>query len=235
MNSPLVKLMKYGAKPVNRLAGDTVGYQTPKNKKKIKGAAPNRVTAVLVPCPHCGNKVKRLQKHLRKVHGPKPTTQPLLATGTVSTAKKSARPQSRLTLANEAQTRLHVEKEKQGAIDQSRAFRYQQAKIKAVKKDDRRAAEAVRRRFDELLTMLKNGSIRTDSLKELWGFRAELEKLPQLLATVRKMLTTETYSPSQVAVSIPTENRRKNEMCPGCGGDGGAAGGCYKCDGTGWI
>jgi hypothetical protein len=27
----------------------------------------------------------------------------------------------------------------------------------------------------------------------------------------------------------------KSEICPMCSGDGGVNGGCYKCDGTGWV
>jgi len=32
------------------------------------------------------------------------------------------------------------------------------------------------------------------------------------------------------ATSVP-----KNQICPVCCGDGGVRGGCYKCDGTGWV
>ena len=32
---------------------------------------------------------------------------------------------------------------------------------------------------------------------------------------------------------IPDSGSRT--ICPNCGGDGGAAGQCYKCDGTGWV
>ena len=29
--------------------------------------------------------------------------------------------------------------------------------------------------------------------------------------------------------------RSSREVCPNCGGDGGATGQCYRCDGTGWV
>lgn len=32
-----------------------------------------------------------------------------------------------------------------------------------------------------------------------------------------------------------TSGTRGNDICPVCGGDGGIRGGCYKCDGTGWV
>ena len=35
--------------------------------------------------------------------------------------------------------------------------------------------------------------------------------------------------------SNSTEPERKDEICPICFGDGGVRGGCYKCDGSGWI
>lgn len=35
--------------------------------------------------------------------------------------------------------------------------------------------------------------------------------------------------------SVSRRVERKDEICPRCGGDGGVRGGCYKCDGTGWV
>ena len=32
-----------------------------------------------------------------------------------------------------------------------------------------------------------------------------------------------------------TKSTVKNTICPICDGDGGVRGGCYKCDGTGWV
>jgi uncharacterized protein YifE (UPF0438 family) len=37
---------------------------------------------------------------------------------------------------------------------------------------------------------------------------------------------------STVSVSAQRSSRA---VCPNCGGDGGASGQCYKCDGTGWV
>lgn len=33
----------------------------------------------------------------------------------------------------------------------------------------------------------------------------------------------------------PYRHEPKEEICPVCGGDGGVRGGCYKCDGSGWV
>lgn len=34
---------------------------------------------------------------------------------------------------------------------------------------------------------------------------------------------------------VPPNNTIKSTICPACDGDGGTRGGCYKCEGTGWI
>lgn len=49
-------------------------------------------------------------------------------------------------------------------------------------------------------------------------------------ALVRKFDDDRPVAPFEPNVQ-PNSGRR---ICGNCGGDGGAAGGCFKCDGTGW-
>lgn len=37
------------------------------------------------------------------------------------------------------------------------------------------------------------------------------------------------------SITATTSSQPKQELCPVCNGDGGVRGGCYKCDGSGWV
>ncbi len=123
----------------------------------------------------------------------------------------------------------------------SDAQRAQRAQISAnyrkaqeeEREQERTRKEAARIRFNELLARQSNGSISRSELLELWPFREQLS--PQVRETVRKTLITEPDVPHFVAPPPPKEKFQKFDTCPVCGGDGGAAGQCYKCQGVGWI
>lgn len=89
-------------------------------------------------------------------------------------------------------------------------------------------------RYKILRKKLKYGISHSEAA-ELWSFQNELEKEPSVRLTLKAMLTHEDDGISMVAPLPPAPERRRNEVCPACDGDGGAAGACYKCDGTGWL
>ena len=63
------------------------------------------------------------------------------------------------------------------------------------------------------------------------GRQAELIKKLQvkLIGYERKLGLSPLREPE-----IPDTSKAR-KICPNCGGDGGAAGQCYRCDGSGWI
>jgi uncharacterized protein YifE (UPF0438 family) len=68
--------------------------------------------------------------------------------------------------------------------------------------------------------------------------KAEVERLNSTVSQLQSKLTSyEKRLGISTAETAQTSTKEWNsrEICPNCGGDGGAAGQCYKCDGTGWI
>ena len=88
-------------------------------------------------------------------------------------------------------------------------------------------------RIDELQANQSNGSISRSELLELWSYRDKLTE--QIRDLVRKALIAAPAIPYFIAPPPMKEKVRRFYTCPVCGGDGGAAGQCYKCEGTGWI
>jgi hypothetical protein len=55
------------------------------------------------------------------------------------------------------------------------------------------------------------------------------EQLRKEIVEQRKKVTSNWTEKSKI------EKTMSHITCPGCGGDGGAKGECFRCDGTGWI
>lgn len=67
------------------------------------------------------------------------------------------------------------------------------------------------------------------SSSEVKSQKSLLTELTEKVARYEAKLGIESLRP------MPSAPRTSREICPNCGGDGGATGQCYKCDGTGWI
>jgi len=74
-------------------------------------------------------------------------------------------------------------------------------------------------RIDRLVSESRSQQFLIDSLKEK-------------LAACEQATRAEQPS-SELSTTSPTRTARV--VCTNCGGDGGATGQCYKCDGTGWV
>lgn len=276
MPSTLAVLAKYGATPINRQARNALSY---KKKAGKKGAKKNRAATNvrrpakpgMVLCPECSApvSVRRLQRHLRKVHGPKlsadrktvsvdSTAVPPVGTARAgkpsvavhrlaktnllqppsSTRKASALPHHVASaLAAQQRQASVIEKVKQPYLARvkKRQEVFLRAKARANKQASRLAAEAAQKRFNALKTAFLNRSISRAQLDEFWTFQRELKSFPEIRSSLFQQLTKEVDLVSRIAPTPQKPQVRKNEICPACGGDGGAGGACYKCDGTGWL
>lgn len=260
MPSTLEKLAKYGATPINRQARNSLSYKKkPKKKKGSKGLKTKNVVssakADMVKCPICTSPVsaRHLQRHLRKMHPPTPATgrtigpqsinvvtatPPNVAAQNIRTRKTDPTPHylKSALAAQERQARIRekVDKPREERIKNryKKFLRTQSRSNELVAKGE---AVTAHKRFGALITEFLKGTIDRAQLNELWTFQKELASYPEIKATLLKKLTKEEDVIVKIGAPPEKSKARKNQVCPGCGGDGGAAGACYKCDGTGWI
>jgi hypothetical protein len=61
-----------------------------------------------------------------------------------------------------------------------------------------------------------------------------MESPPHLSSSIKSTPTT-TVTPEAKKMLDDLKKAPGKEVCSNCGGDGGAKGECYKCDGTGWT
>ena len=85
----------------------------------------------------------------------------------------------------------------------------------------KREANVLRKSLFEQIEKSKSASQNQEAL---------IKKLQNTLTSYERKLGL--IEPPKPVVTPETGTR---EICPNCGGDGGAAGQCYKCDGSGWI
>jgi len=91
-------------------------------------------------------------------------------------------------------------------------------------------------RYHELRNKFLGGGLAKNQLEILWRYQGYLEKDPKLRDKLKRILMREKEVIPTVAKStLDTKSYVERIICPICGGDGGAAGQCFKCDGTGWY
>jgi uncharacterized protein YifE (UPF0438 family) len=94
----------------------------------------------------------------------------------------------------------------------------------------------------EVAWMKLNSAINLMKQKSLDSLNKELKikKIKQEINNRQEQLRKEIVEQRKKVTSNWTEKSKIEKTmshitCPGCGGDGGAKGECFRCDGTGWI
>ena len=138
------------------------------------------------------------------------------------------------------------------ALDQS--LRDRNVEIERLRETPNEIRLAVDRLRTERDTLLRDIDALTGDLDELGdtkiSLRQEIDTLvDEKAATIKqigfekKQLTTLQNAVKAAYASLESSQTEKQtdevqktfDTCPACGGDGGVRGGCYKCDGTGWM
>lgn len=107
----------------------------------------------------------------------------------------------------------------------------------------RKSREEAERLDQEVKTRI--AEIHDQSTRLVARYSEDLSRLESLVTRqqqkIQELLSENATLRDQLAAYVPAAERKQTSVkgrfttCPVCGGDGGAAGQCYKCGGTGWL
>ncbi len=107
----------------------------------------------------------------------------------------------------------------------------------AFAEEQRRLTEQIESAVQDRLAAETQGSQATAAAQNL-----HIEHLESIVSQQQELLQSllkeKEYLKSQIKIyerETAKLNSPQKSICTNCGGDGGAKGECYKCDGTGWI
>ena len=121
-----------------------------------------------------------------------------------------------------------------GLIDPETNFELLWLRYQLIIRADLRAVE-----LENLLDVEQNQLkwLRKSLFEEVEKSKKELGRQAELIKKLQITLTEYERKLGLSSLQEPdiAENIKTRKICPNCCGDGGAAGQCYKCDGSGWV
>ncbi len=121
-----------------------------------------------------------------------------------------------------------------GITEPNTNFEFLWLRYRALIETEKRIAK-----FEDLLFSAKNeaNGLRKSLFEQIEKSKSESQSQEALIKKLQNTLTSferklGLIDPPGPAVTPETGTR---EICPNCSGDGGAAGQCYKCGGSGWV